>query len=331
MQGVSMVPRKFNIVDFGGFDLANDFNTQLPGIYDKIVDAHWNCVYIMCFGLKFAEIDVAPQYIIPELHEGYIMLNNSIRITRDDFVYIPGIEPPPPEPVIEPLFVAENGTYTTSEGVDGFNPVTVSVSASVSEVDTPPTAEEIGEGEAAILVLHEVSSDQKPVVTAPSAGIAGQNSGNAMSALNKSGTPDGSYTWTTADRNYNNLWIGADFGTPIILNFVTLAPRTWGASRQIYTVILEASNDFEEWFSLGQAYRKGNELPLNKWYSLYVDNQQPYRYYRLRTTTDSSGTINGSVTFTLYGLGFGYSQQIPEDIAEAFYKKSGVMYTFIRQ
>lgn len=122
-----MVPRKFNIVDFGGFDLANDFNTQLPGIYDKIVDAHWNCVYIMCFGLKFAEIDIAPQYMVPELHDGYITLNNSIRITRDDLIYIPELEPPPRPPVIEALLATENRIYTVPEGVDGFNPVEVAV------------------------------------------------------------------------------------------------------------------------------------------------------------------------------------------------------------
>lgn len=32
------------------------------------------------------------------------------------------------DPVIEALVVTENGTYTPSEGIDGFNPVTVTVS-----------------------------------------------------------------------------------------------------------------------------------------------------------------------------------------------------------
>lgn len=86
-----MVPRKFNIVDFKGFDLASDFGTSLPGIFDSIVDAHWNCVYIMCFGLKFAGIDIAPQYMAPEMFSDHIMLNEVIRIGNDDVITIPSI------------------------------------------------------------------------------------------------------------------------------------------------------------------------------------------------------------------------------------------------
>lgn len=42
------------------------------------------------------------------------------------------------EPVIEPLTITENGTYTVSEGVDGYSPVTVNV-ASQSDTDEPYT------------------------------------------------------------------------------------------------------------------------------------------------------------------------------------------------
>lgn len=93
-----MVPRKFNIVDFDGFDIVEQYGEALPGIYDKIIDAHWNCVYIMCFGLKFGSLDVAPQYMTPELFSDHIMLNGIISIDRNDVITIPGIEPPPPPP-----------------------------------------------------------------------------------------------------------------------------------------------------------------------------------------------------------------------------------------
>jgi hypothetical protein len=127
-----MVPRKFNIVDFGGFDLASQYGEVLPGIYDKIVDAHWNCVYIMCFGLKFGGFDIAPQYMTPEMFSDHVMLNGIISIDQNDVITVPSIEPPVPPPVppvIQPLDVAENGTYLVPEGTDGFNPVVVNVPA----------------------------------------------------------------------------------------------------------------------------------------------------------------------------------------------------------
>ena len=119
-----MVPNKFNIVEFGGFDLAGQYGEALPGIYDKIVDAHWNCVYIMCFGLKFGGFEIAPQYMTPEMFSDHIMLNGIISIDRNDVITIPSIVPPPPTPVIQPLTVTENRVYEVPSGVAGFNPVT---------------------------------------------------------------------------------------------------------------------------------------------------------------------------------------------------------------
>lgn len=323
-----MVPNKFNVVNFGGFDLVRQLGESIPGIFDTIVDAHWNCVYIMCFGLKFAGIDIAPQYMSPELSTDGVVLNGNIHISSDDVITVSGIAPV--GPTIIPLSVEENGTIYAPEGVDGFNPVTAAVPSTVPEVYVEPTPEEMSEGSAVIYLTSEMASDQKPDVTEPLAGIAGQNPSTAIQALNASGTPSASYNWSTSDRNYNNLWIGADFGSPVVLNFLTVAPRTWNNNRQIYTAIVEASNDLVEWYLLGTSNWRGNEFPLNKWTNVYIPNQQSYRYYRLRTTLDESGTINGSVTFTLYGLGFGYTQETGF-IAKAFYKKSGTMYTFIRQ
>ena len=128
-----MVPDKFNIVDFGGFDLVGQYGEALPGIYDKIVDAHWNCVYIMCFGLKFAEFDIAPQYMTPEMLSDHVMLNGIISIDRNDVITIPSIIPPP---VIQSLTATENRVYEVPEGVDGFNPVTVEVPNEIEYIST---------------------------------------------------------------------------------------------------------------------------------------------------------------------------------------------------
>lgn len=119
-----MVPNKFSIVDFKGFDLAGQYGQAVPGIYDKIVDACWNCGYIMCFGLKFAGFDIAPQYMIPTAVSGTVKLNGIISIDSNDVITIPGIAP---LPVINPLEVSANGVYVPDEGVDGFSPVSVDV------------------------------------------------------------------------------------------------------------------------------------------------------------------------------------------------------------
>lgn len=121
-----MVPRKFNIVEFNGFDLAGQYGEALPGIYDAIVDAHWNCVYLMCFGLKFGGFDIAPQYMIPEMFSDHIMLNGIISIDQNDVITIPRIEPP--GPVILPATFEENGTFYPPSGVGGYSPVVVDVS-----------------------------------------------------------------------------------------------------------------------------------------------------------------------------------------------------------
>lgn len=40
------------------------------------------------------------------------------------------VDVPTPDPVIQPLTVTENGTFTAADGVDGYSPVTVNVTAS---------------------------------------------------------------------------------------------------------------------------------------------------------------------------------------------------------
>jgi hypothetical protein len=99
------------------------------------------------------------------------------------------------------------------------------------------------------------------------------------------------------------LWIAADFGEPVTINAAVIAPRTWSNNRQIYTAIIDGSDDGSTWEYIGESELIGNEIPAQKWYTFTVP-PTTHRYYRLRTTTNSGGTISGSVTFTLTGLGF---------------------------
>lgn len=46
------------------------------------------------------------------------------------------VDVPTPDPVIQPLTVTENGTYTAANGVDGYSPVTVNVPSSGESVQS---------------------------------------------------------------------------------------------------------------------------------------------------------------------------------------------------
>lgn len=235
--------------------------------------------------------------------------------------------------VIQPLSVTQNGTYTPPSGVDGYAPVNVSVSGggSISEVTLEPTINDMQNGEVQILISAEQVLDDKPTCEEVTAGIAGQNQSSAINALNYSGILNNSYKWTTADRNYNDLWVGADFGDPIVLNAFVVAPRTFSNNRQIYTIIFEASNDLSNWYTIGTAPSVGNEIPENKWYACFFNQTTQYRYYRIRTETDAiTGRINGSATFTLQGLGFLNSNNVVPPY-KAFYKRNNILYRFFKK
>lgn len=56
------------------------------------------------------------------------------------------------EPVIEPLTITENGTYTAPDGVDGYSPITVNVASS-------------GEDELAMLVMNTLTDVNNRTIT----------------------------------------------------------------------------------------------------------------------------------------------------------------------
>lgn len=201
-------------------------------------------------------------------------------------------------------------------------------SGNVIESDQVPLVGDMNNGDVVIFYSREGASNIKPAVATPVAGIAGQNSNDAINALNYDDdhTNTGIYTWTTGDRNYTDIWVGGDYGEPVVLNSFAVAPRTWNDKRQIYTAIMEGSNDLNTWVKICESYAKGNDIPDTGWYCTNGDNTTPYRYYRLRTELDSNVTINGSITFTIAGLGFFYGQSGFKTYIKAYYKIGGVLY-----
>ena len=147
-----MVPDKFNMVDMEGIDLIESQGVAIEGLYQKLVESITLCRYQCIYNWKFNGILIPPSYVEMEVHEDGVWINEGVNVDEEDVIHIYSIEPEPPAPIvpeIQPLTVAENGEYYAPVGVDGYNPVTVSVPPNVPVLDelnvtangtyTPPT------------------------------------------------------------------------------------------------------------------------------------------------------------------------------------------------
>jgi hypothetical protein len=141
--------------------------------------------------------------------------------------------------------------------------------------------------------------------------IAGQNLNIAYRAFDN----DDTTFWTTSDNNYNDMYIGYDNGSPIVCSAVSINPRSWANNVQVGNFKVQASNDLSTWVDLAE-FTVPNE-PANyagKWSMFNFNNTTAYRAYRVLAIT-----LNGSVTFTLFGLQF-YTSSFNDSIAGVFLK-----------
>ncbi len=123
-----MIPYPYNMVDMGGIDLAEANGTVVDGLYAKIVEAVNACGDVVLYNWKFAGIEISPQHTSILMGDP-IIISGAVQVTAQDEVTVPGINPePPPPPVIIPLSVTENGTFSADDyDADGFDPVAVSL------------------------------------------------------------------------------------------------------------------------------------------------------------------------------------------------------------
>lgn len=135
-------PDKFDMVDMEGVDLLEVQGETIPGLYNKLVESIAQCRYQCVYNWAFNGILIPPTYVEMEERSDGVWINEGVMVDEEDVVHISSIEPEPPtpvEPVIEALSVIANGIYTVPSGVDGFNPVSVSVpSSTVLELDHIP-------------------------------------------------------------------------------------------------------------------------------------------------------------------------------------------------
>lgn len=201
----------------------------------------------------------------------------------------------------------------------------------VHERNAIPLIGDMHEGDVVVVWAHEAALDAKPTCPTPVSIIDGYGSSGLGGVFRFTGVPDNKDRWTTELYDYTKLWVGADYGDPIALNAFTVAPRTYAERRQIYTAIMEGSKDGQSWITIGESGSKGNDIPADKWLTCAFDNVTPYRYYRLRTEKSPAyGNVNGSVTYTLSGLGFlnASSGNGSKVYTGAYYKKSNQLHWF---
>ena len=120
-----MVPNKFNMIDLDGLDIIESQGVIVAGLYDKLVESIALCRYQCIYNWKFNSIPIPPTYVELDSKSDGVWINNGIVVSQDNTIHIYTLEPD--HPVINPLNVVSNGVYNVSEGVDGFNPVSVQV------------------------------------------------------------------------------------------------------------------------------------------------------------------------------------------------------------
>lgn len=120
-----MIPYSYNMVDMGGIDLAEANGTEVPGVYEKIIEAMNLCGDLILYNWKFAGINIAPSAYTVLQQANSILINGLIQVTELDLVTVIGI--PPPLVPVSPLNVSVNGLYEAEPPASGFNPVIVAV------------------------------------------------------------------------------------------------------------------------------------------------------------------------------------------------------------
>lgn len=159
-----MLTSKFPVwVDLEGLEILDLHGQKIPGLYAKFPN-YPSCV---CMNFTCGGVLVNPSIFFITRYDGYLMLNSLIKITSDNKVTIPSLEPqlleltatangvyeptessyyskatvavPPPD--LEELTVTENGVYLPSQDVYGFSKLTVDVpqGLSLNDVDISKT------------------------------------------------------------------------------------------------------------------------------------------------------------------------------------------------
>ena len=201
------------------------------------------------------------------------------------------------QPPLQSKTATANGTVSPDNGYYGLSSVKVAVqgggggSKNILSGTSIPTAQDGSDGDIYLLILANLVPDGATTNL-----IAGQNASNAYYAFDG----NDSTFWTTSDGNYNNMYVGYDFSSPTIVKAVGICPRQLSGNVQIGEFKIQASNDLENWIDVSSGvFPNDASKYAGVWTRFNFENSTAYRAWRILALT-----LNGSVTFTIFGLQF---------------------------
>lgn len=119
------------MISMDGIDIVESQGVEVKGLYNRLVEGIAICKYQILYNWYFAKVPIPPTTVELILDGGIVSINGFISIGSDDVIHVYSLES---ATVINPLEISNNGTYSAPTGVDGFNPVTVSVSPNIQSL-----------------------------------------------------------------------------------------------------------------------------------------------------------------------------------------------------
>lgn len=122
---------RFNMISMGGIDIVESQGVEVEGLYNRLVEGIAICKYQILYNWYFAKVPIPPTTVELIIDDNTVSINRLISIGSDDVIHVYSLES---TTVINPLEVNNNGTYSAPAGVDGYNPVTVSVNPNIQSL-----------------------------------------------------------------------------------------------------------------------------------------------------------------------------------------------------
>lgn len=122
---------RFNMISMDGIDIVESQGVEVKGLYNRLVEGIAICKYQILYNWYFAKVLIPPTTVELILDDGIVSINGFISIGDDDVIHVYSLER---AAVINPLEINNNGTYSAPAGVNGYNPVTVSVNPNIQSL-----------------------------------------------------------------------------------------------------------------------------------------------------------------------------------------------------